>query len=236
MAVFEKIKGQDLVGYDKATHTQTIKEGKDTLLTLAGYDLATFYVISSNEKICTIHERTPIDAPKPLMQRMFVITGVTDGECEIQALYSEKNRTVLASTKIVVTNVKMNAKLVFFPGERTKGDCRQGTIFVVGGKGEHYDAAGGAPAAYKDNGGHTSDPTPAGVYVLGAQHHATTGTWPNSSIPFGASIRLAGEGKVEYLLGGDRWVTESLARKTISSPVSISAGAASEANGNLREN
>jgi hypothetical protein len=209
MAVFEKTKGQDTLGWDKATKTQTLKEGKDTLITLAGYDMAGLFVVSSNPAVCTIHERTQKPAPgKPLpllMERHFVVTALTDGECEIQAHYSATNHRVLASAKIVVSNVKMAAKLVFFPGERSVGDTRMGTIFVVGGKGEHYDAAGGAVTAYKDNGGHTSDPTPPGLYVLGSQHHATTGTWPRSSIPYGAPLRLAADGTVEYLMGGTRW-------------------------------
>ncbi len=205
-AIFYKSKGQDTAGWDKTTHTQTVKEGKDKLITLAGYDLAGFYVVSSDPSICTIHERVPENAPKLLMERTFVITAIRDGACEIQALYSATNKTVLASAKIVVSNVKMAAKPVFFPGERMKGDCRMGTIFVVGGNGEHYDAAGGSPAAYKDNGGHTSDPTPPRTYVLGAQHHATTGTWPNSAIPFGAALRLGTEpGRVEYQVGGNVW-------------------------------
>lgn len=206
MAVFYKSKGQDATGWDKSTHTQTLKEGKDTMMTLAGYDMTGFYVVSSNPAICTVHERTPADVKPPVSERHFVITAVQDGECEVQALFSEKNKTVLANFKVVVTNVKMAAKLVFFPGERTVGDCTMGTIFVVGGNGEHYDAAGGAPDAYKDNGGHTSDPTPPGIYVLGPQHKATTGTWPNSSIPFGAKLRMGTEpGRVEYLVGGNNW-------------------------------
>ncbi|WP_254509591.1 L,D-transpeptidase family protein [Anatilimnocola floriformis] len=206
MAVFEKSKGQDLTGWDKITHTQTIKEGKDTRMTLAGYDMTGFYVISTDTSVCTIHETTSPTVKQPVAERQFVVTGVRDGSCEIQALYSEKNRTVLASFKVIVTNVKMAAKLVFFPGERTVGECTMGTIFVVGGNGEHYDAAGGAPAAYKGEGGHTSDPTPPGVYVLGPQHKATTGTWPNSAIPWGAQLRLGKEpGRVEYLQGGNSW-------------------------------
>ncbi|HRH95136.1 MAG TPA: ABC transporter permease [Prosthecobacter sp.] len=49
-----------------------------------------------------------------------------------------------------------------------------------------------------------------------------------------AALRL---GKVEGgVLGGDRWFTESLARKTNSAPVIIATGAASEANGKVRVN
>ena len=131
MAVFEKIKGQDTLGWDKTTKTQIVKEGKDTLITLAGYDLVSFYVVSSDPTVCTVHERVPENAPKLLMQRTFVVTAIRDGECEIQALYSATNKRVLAAAKIVVSNVKMPARLVFFPGERTKGDRRMGTIFVM---------------------------------------------------------------------------------------------------------
>ena len=206
MAVFEKTKGQSALGWDQASHMQTIQEGKESLISLGGYDLGTFYIISTNPSVCTVHERTAPDAPRPLMQRDFLLTGVKDGECELRAMYSDTSQTVLASIKIVVTNQKMAAKLVFFPGERRLGDCTMGTIFVVGGNGERYDAVGGSPKAYKDKGGHRSDPTPKGVYVLGAQHKATTGTWPNSCIPFGAKLRLGTEPhRVQYQIAGDQW-------------------------------
>lgn len=206
MAIFFKAQGQDVQGWDKTSHTQSIQEGKETMISLGGYDLGSFFIVSSDPAICTVHERTPANTPRPIMQRDFLLTAVKDGECELRAMYSDTSKTVLASVKIVVKNQKMAAKLVFFPGERRVGDCTMGTIFVVGGNGERYDAAGGSPQWYKDNGGHRSDPTPKGTYVLGAQHKATTGTWPNSSIPFGAALRLGTEvDRVEYLVGGNTW-------------------------------
>ena len=204
MAVFEKTKGQSAQGWDKPTHTQTIQEGKEAMISLGGYDLGTFWIVSSDPSVCTVHERTPKETPRPIMQRDFLLTGIKDGECELRAMYSDTSKTVLASIKIVVTNKQMAAKLVFFPGEKRVGDCTLGTIFVVGGNGERYDAAGGSPDPYKDKGGHRSDPTPKGVYVLGAQHKATTGTWPNSCIKFGTAIRLGKEpGRVQYQIAGD---------------------------------
>lgn len=205
MAVFNKAPGQDVFGWDKSSKTQVIKEGKDTLLALEGYDLRSFHVISSDPTVCTIHERLVDNAPKLLMQRVFVITALREGECEIRAMYSAKSNTVLAAAKIVVSNVKMAAKLVFFPGERRVGNTLMGTIFVVGGNGERYDAAGGAAVSKRDYGGHTADPTPAGTYILGPQHHATTGTWPRSAVPYGANLRLAKSGIVEWQTGPNSW-------------------------------
>jgi hypothetical protein len=111
-----------------------------------------------------------------------------------------------------------NVHLVFYPFESTrkfvvsrKGvryDLAKynmvttlGRIYVVGGRGESYEAAGGPPPGRggKGEGGHTAGHTPAGLYVLGHQEHHTTMGWPNSSIPYGAPLRAGSDGYVEFL-------------------------------------
>jgi hypothetical protein len=113
----------------------------------------------------------------------------------------------MASFQAHATSTKNTFKLVFFPGERSQGGVTSGTIYVIGGNGERFKAAGGAPAAYQDRGGHTSDPTPPGRYILGSQHHVTTGTWPNSAIPYGSRIRILLEDKrIEFETPGKTWL------------------------------
>jgi hypothetical protein len=86
---------------------------------------------------------------------------------------------------------------VFFPGETTSGDRVVGTIYVVGGGGEKYEAAGGPPKGSNDRGGHTKEPTPKGHYTLGRRAHVIALSWPRSSIPFGATFRVH-NGECEY--------------------------------------
>ena len=78
---------------------------------------------------------------------------------------------------------KKRAKLVIYPGETTEPltiydehgnpigsrTITIGSIYVLNGRDEAYDMVGGpAPGhGYKDRGGHTAEPTPAGHYVLG---------------------------------------------------------------------
>ncbi|MGC1618068.1 MAG: hypothetical protein WA765_06215 [Candidatus Acidiferrum sp.] len=76
-----------------------------------------------------------------------------------------------------------------------------GRIYVMGGRGESYEAAGGPPPGkgHKDSGGHRAGYTPPGLYILGRQEHHTTMGWPNSSIPYGAPLRAGSDGYVEFL-------------------------------------
>ncbi|MDR3618401.1 MAG: hypothetical protein P4L85_03550 [Paludisphaera borealis] len=94
-------------------------------------------------------------------------------------------------------------KLVIFPGERKNGvGTTVGHIYVIGGKGESYDMAGGPPPGKGSTGpgGHSAGVTPAGQYVLGRQEHHTTQNWPMSVIPWGATLREHG-GEIQYQIG-----------------------------------
>jgi hypothetical protein len=96
-------------------------------------------------------------------------------------------------------------RLVFFPGERAVNGTTLGTIYVIGGRGERFAAAGGGLAGFKDRGGHTAERTPAGRYTLGPKKHVTTLSWPMSSIPFGAPLRLTTTGEAEYQQETGAW-------------------------------
>lgn len=103
--------------------------------------------------------------------------------------------------------VQKKLRLVFYPGDRgVKNGTTLGTIYVVGGGGEQYEACGGPPpgSGYADRGGHTADETPAGIYVLDYKEHHTTMNWPMSVIPWGAPLRLEG-GELEYQVKG-KWI------------------------------
>jgi hypothetical protein len=109
-----------------------------------------------------------------------------------------------------IVHIQPIPRLVFFPAdrirnERKKGDSRDfwlGTIYVVvAGRTtvDHFTACGG-PEHVEDSAdrGHTIGKTPPGHYTLGPRHHHVTPNWPNSSIPWGASIRRAANGEVEF--------------------------------------
>jgi hypothetical protein len=98
--------------------------------------------------------------------------------------------------KLFVTNAKGKG-IVLSPKQVTT----VGRLYVVGGRGESYEAVGGPPPGkeHADVGGHTAGSTPAGLFTLGPQEHHTTLRWPHSSIPFGAKLRLGADGFVEYL-------------------------------------
>lgn len=107
-------------------------------------------------------------------------------------------------------------RLVIFPGEMTtSGGGAIGHIYIVGGKGEAYEMAGGPPPGkgYRDRGGHTAGETPAGDYVLDHQEHHTSENWPKSVIPWGAKLREHG-GEVQYQVGG-QWHTATGAHGTV---------------------
>lgn len=98
-------------------------------------------------------------------------------------------------------------KLVIYPGEGTdKAGTTVGHIYVVGGKKEAYEMAGGPPPGKgkKGDGGHSAGVTPPGPYVLGRQEHHTTPNWPMSVIPWGAPLREHA-GEIQYQTGG-KWV------------------------------
>jgi len=109
-------------------------------------------------------------------------------------------------------------RLVLYPGEGVRNfvvsrqgkrislsenhwETTFGHIYVIGGRGEAYEAVGGPPPGHghPDAGGHVAGRTPAGLYTLGPQEHHTTLGWPYSTIPYGAKLRVGEDGFVEYL-------------------------------------
>ena len=97
-------------------------------------------------------------------------------------------------------------RLVFFPGERSSSTGTFGSIYAIGGHGEQIEAAGGPPSRKYDQGGHTIEPTPAGHYVLGPRQHVVTKSWPWSTIPWGAALRInISNGEVEYESAVEKW-------------------------------
>ena len=102
---------------------------------------------------------------------------------------------------------RTGVQLVIFPGEsRSSTGVTTGHIYVVGGRGESYEMAGGPPPGrgYGDRGGHTAGVTPAGQYVLDQQEHHTSQNWPASVIPWGAKLRQV-DGEVQFAKGS-QWV------------------------------
>jgi hypothetical protein len=98
-----------------------------------------------------------------------------------------------------VVHVRAHPRLVFFPTHRQRAPTAQGTIFVVqhGQVVASYPACGGPEDGYDDD-GHYAGKTPAGLYTLGPRHHHVTINWPPSCIPWGALIRRAANGEVEF--------------------------------------
>ncbi len=233
MPNFEKAAGQGKKGWDDKTLTQTVGLGQDAEISLRGEGPKgeALVVQVSDPKILTVHE-LPATASKV---RRLLITGLTKGKAALVAmppfalndgsllsLYGPnpvgtmvKMATTMAMMNVEVTGSQHGFRLVFFPGERTvtqtdsdgnSSSTTVGTIYVVGGNGERYSAAGGPPAGWTNpnQGGHTADPTPPGQYVLGPRQHVTTTSWPMSVIPWGASLRI-NKGEAEYQDGNGRW-------------------------------
>jgi hypothetical protein len=209
MANFAKHGKQSVKGWDAATGRQVVAVGGDAEVSLwgGGPGGVALEVSPNDASVCTVHERPA--APGDGNWRRFVITGLKEGDAMIEARLPGPGRTggVWASMQVDVKKSSEAAHLVFFPNERTVTrtapdgtitTVAMGTIYVVGGKGEHFSAAGGATVAHKDRGGHTAEPTPAGRYILGPKHHVVTASWPMSVIPFGASLRLNADGEVEF--------------------------------------
>jgi hypothetical protein len=204
VATFEKRAGQDARGWDAKAAQQVISLGKDAEISLTGTDVAELLVTSSDLTVCTIHERTPT-TPVPGSPRTFVLTPLRVADCKMEARSKAPERRLVTSFQVHVTASKHPFKLVFFPGERMSDGVTVGSIYVIGGNGERFKAAGGTPKGYKDEGGHTAEPTPAGRYILGSQQHVTTGTWPRSAVPYGARIRMT-DGRIEFESVGKKWL------------------------------
>jgi len=106
-----------------------------------------------------------------------------------------------------VVHVRAHPRLVFFPADKISRDPNAGgaegfwlgTIYVVlGGQVVANYAACGGPKDGFDDRGHVAGETPPGHYILGPRHRHVTLNWPPSSIPWGALIRRAANGEVEF--------------------------------------
>jgi len=87
-----------------------------------------------------------------------------------------------------------------------------GAIYVVSGKSilAAYHARGGPKETFKAADGHVKSPIPPGRYVLGKAERHVTANWAFSSIPWGAQIRRAENGEIEFNDGsGWRFATGS---------------------------
>ncbi len=83
----------------------------------------------------------------------------------------------------------------------------EGRLYIkVGGKVvAQYRARGGPPKKIKDLGGHTADPT-QGSYTIGKQQKGfTTDAWSNSTIPWGAHVRMGAGGYEWEAEGSSQW-------------------------------
>lgn len=107
-----------------------------------------------------------------------------------------------------MTNDKKGpVRLVIYPGERIGPEGYPvGTLYILNGAEERYDAVGGPPPGKgeKGPGGHSAGETPAGIYELAAAEHHVTSNWPKSVVPWGAPIREE-KGVIQYQVNG-RWI------------------------------
>lgn len=195
MANFDKFAGQSALGWDRKAQTQTLRPGSDTRIGLwgggpKGEDLV---VSPVDPTVCTVHELTRPTAPN---WRVFTITALREGDTEIRANLPGTSNA-WATMRVRIKHASVGVRLVFFPGEKLSHGQMVGTIYVIGGKGERYEAAGGPPKPFKDHGGHTGEPTPKGHYTLGPKQHVIAPSWPNSAIPYGATLRIH-NGECEY--------------------------------------
>jgi hypothetical protein len=202
MANFGKYANLSTKGWTEKTGTQVIAVGQNAHIGLWGGGPAgdVLAVKSADPTICVTHEE-PANRAYPNW-RHFLITALRDGETTITA--KMPTGAVWASMTVKVTG-HVGARLVFFPGERLAGSETVGTIYVIGGHGEDMRAAGGPPARRYDRGGHTIEPTPAGHYVLGPRIHVVAPSWPMSVIPWGAALRITGDGEAEYEAAPGKW-------------------------------
>ena len=215
MAHFDKFGNLELKGWTRTSSTQIIAVGQHAHIGLWGgaSDGSDLEVKSSNPAVCIVHEE-----PRPIGHsgwRHFLLSGLSDGDAQVNA-YVAGTLSAWASMAVQVTG-HAAARLVFFPGERlavrTNNGVREsttlGAIYVIGGNGESMIAAGGPPTGYRNpnQGGHTAEPTPAGLYTLGPKVHVTTAGWPMSVIPWGATLRKTAGGEVEYERTPGHWRT-----------------------------
>lgn len=202
MAKFGKYANLSKHGWTEKSATQVVSIGQNAHIGLwgggpAGEDLI---VKATDPSICVTHEEPPNKAYAHW--RHFLITALRDGRTTITA--TMPSGAVQASMTVEVKG-KTGVRLVFFPGERMKGSTIEGTIYVIGSHGENIKASGGPPVGRKDKGGHTFAPTPAGNYVLGPRIHVVAPSWPFSTIPWGAALRINASNEVEFEASPGKW-------------------------------
>src|SRR5215471_6789876 len=192
MANFGKYANLSPKGWNEKASTQVIALGQNAHIGLWGGGPAgeMLVVKADSPTICTVHEVPGSRAYSNW--RHFLITALQDGETTITA--KMPTGAVWASMTVKVAG-HAGIRLVFFPGERLEGSATVGTIYVIGAHGESIRAAGGPPAGRRDHGGHTFEPTPAGNYILGPRIHVVAPSWPMSVIPWGAALRINGDGE-----------------------------------------
>jgi hypothetical protein len=205
MANFGKFANLNPSGWDAGTATQTMGMGKEAHIGLwgGGPTGEVLEVKAADPTVCIVHEEpSPRASPH---WRHFLLTALRDGITKVNA-FLPGTLSAWASMEVKVGG-SAGVRLVFFPGERMTGSVTEGTIYVIGGHGEHMKAAGGPPKSgrHLHQGGHTFEPTPAGNYVLGPRQHVTTSSWPASVIPQGASLRLNTANEVEYQNTAGHW-------------------------------
>ena len=203
MANFGKYANLSKQGWNEKTATQVITIGQSAHIGLwgGGPSGEALIVKASDSKICVVHEEPANKAYANW--RHFLITALSDGRTTITA--SLPSGAPYASPINVEVAGRTGVRLVFFPGERKSGSTTVGTIYAIGGHGERIQAAGGPPSGYPDRGGHTAEPTPPGHYVLGPRIHVVAPSWPMSSIPWGATLRLDSKGEIEFEASPGRW-------------------------------
>jgi hypothetical protein len=198
VAFFEKMFGQSQIGWDKQHSLQMLSPGGDSPIGLRGGSrpgpkgaAIDFLVSSEDKKVCTVHE-----IPRPIRSeyRAFRITALNEGTTRVFAKDPETLKDH-ARMDVEVTHGSAGIKLIFFPGEqKVKEDpadalsMPHGSIYVIGGKGERYEAVGGVKSNLGATGGHTSNITPKGLYTLGPREHVVAPSWYNSIIPWGTKL------------------------------------------------
>ncbi|HXP88613.1 MAG TPA: hypothetical protein VN841_28035 [Bryobacteraceae bacterium] len=191
-------------GWTEKTATQVIAVGQNAHIGVWGApEGADVRLKPADPSICVAHEE-PFNKHYAQWHH-FLITALRDGETTLTAIATTTGSNIVDGTLTVKVVGRTGVKLVFFPGERMAGTQIHGTIYVIGGHGENIRAAGGPPRNAPGDGGHTFEPTPAGNYVLGPRVHVTTSSWPSSVIPWGAALKINGDGEVEFEASPGKW-------------------------------
>lgn len=101
-------------------------------------------------------------------------------------------------------------RIDFFPQEVLDGTVARGRfyVYVRGQQVASFDACGGPPLGqqHADRGGHFAESTTEGSYVLADKEHYVTSSWPTSTVPWGAAVRVRPDQEIEFSSdGGHTW-------------------------------